>query len=122
MDHEAGRSRGTGFVCFWEKQNADACLAEAEKFNSSISTTELSFPSKNSKRELGYKSILTADPSDSLVAKFTLHGRVLSVTRAVEREEAKKIKDNNRIKKRQEDKRNMYLMREGGLYYKYNKY
>ena len=122
MDHETGRSRGTGFVCFWEKQHADACLTEAENSNSSISTTELSFLSKKSKRELGYKSILTADPSDSLVAKFTLHGRVLSVTRAVEREEAKKIKDNNRIKKRQEDKRNMYLMREGGLYYKYNKY
>ncbi|CAG8572202.1 6192_t:CDS:2 [Paraglomus brasilianum] len=116
MDHETGRSRGTGFVCFWEKQHADACLTEAENSNSSISTTELSFLSKKSKRELGYKSILTADPSDSLVAKFTLHGRVLSVTRAVEREEAKKFMDNNRIKKRQEDKRNLYLMREGVIF------
>ncbi|CAG8465746.1 2741_t:CDS:2 [Paraglomus occultum] len=116
MDHETGRSRGTGFVCFWEKQHADACLAEAEKFNSSISTTELSFLSKKSKRELGYKSILTADPSDSLATKFTLHGRVLSVTRAVEREEAKKIMDKNRIKKRQGDKRNLYLMREGVIF------
>jgi RNA recognition motif-containing protein len=30
MDHETGRSRGTGFVCFWEKEDADEAIEEAE--------------------------------------------------------------------------------------------
>jgi hypothetical protein len=30
-DHESGRSRGTGFACFWKVEDADAALAEADR-------------------------------------------------------------------------------------------
>ena len=26
MDHELGRSRGTGFACFWNKEDADKAV------------------------------------------------------------------------------------------------
>ena len=30
MDHETGRSRGTGFACFWNKEDADKVLEQSE--------------------------------------------------------------------------------------------
>lgn len=29
-DHETGRSRGTGFVCFWNKEHADKVIEQSE--------------------------------------------------------------------------------------------
>lgn len=31
MDKATGRSRGSGFVCFWKTESADQAIAEAEK-------------------------------------------------------------------------------------------
>ena len=44
-----------------------------------------------------------------------IHGRTLDVTRAVTRDEAEKLKDEGIKKREKEDKRNIYLMREGGV-------
>lgn len=44
-----------------------------------------------------------------------IHGRTLDVTRAVTRDEAVKLKDEGIKKREKEDKRNIYLMREGGV-------
>ncbi|GBB93981.1 hypothetical protein RclHR1_02270005 [Rhizophagus clarus] len=116
MDHQTGRSRGTGFVCFKQKEHAEACLAEASKSNQET-INELEANSRKKKRkELIFKSVLTADPSDSLASKFTLHGRVLSIVKAVNRDEADKLKEMNQQKKRKEDKRNIYLMQEGVVF------
>ena len=30
MEHETGRSRGTGFVCFWNKEHADRAIEQSE--------------------------------------------------------------------------------------------
>jgi nucleolar protein 4 len=57
------------------------------------------------------KSVLTPELSSKAAEKFTLDGRVLSVVRAVDREEAAKLKDAG--KKKREDKRNLYLLNEG---------
>ncbi|CAB4420823.1 unnamed protein product [Rhizophagus irregularis] len=57
-----------------------------------------------------------ADPSDSLANKFTLHGRVLSIVKAVDRNEADKLTKMNQQRKRKEDKRNVYLMQEGVIF------
>lgn len=30
MDHDLGRSRGTGFVCFWNKEDADKVIEQSD--------------------------------------------------------------------------------------------
>ncbi|RIA89613.1 hypothetical protein C1645_771894 [Glomus cerebriforme] len=116
IDHQTGRSRGTGFVCFKQKEHAEACLNEANKVNQET-FNELELNNKKKKqKELIFKSILTADPSDSLANKFTLHGRVLSIVKAVDKNEAHKLMEMNQQRKRKEDKRNIYLMQEGMIF------
>jgi nucleolar protein 4 len=60
-------------------------------------------------------SLLTADPAGETASKLSLHGRVLGVSRAVSRDEADKLRE-ERDKKGsgKGDRRNLYLMREGG--------
>lgn len=66
------------------------------------------------KRGLEYESILTPDAASGLAAKFTLHGRVLEVLRAVDKNEAQKIKENKKkMENVKKDKRNVYLLYEG---------
>ena len=60
-------------------------------------------------------SLLTPDPSSSLARALVIHGRTLDVTRAVARDEAARMKDEGIKKREREDKRNIYLMREGGV-------
>ncbi|CAI2165429.1 778_t:CDS:2 [Funneliformis geosporum] len=72
MDHQTGRSRGTGFVCFKQREHAEI--------------------------------------------KFTLRGRVLSIVKAVDRNEAHNLMEMNQQKRRKEDKRNIYLLQEGVIF------
>ncbi|CAG8496231.1 9792_t:CDS:2, partial [Ambispora leptoticha] len=120
MDNDTGRSRGTGFVCFKELKDANHCLEEAEKLQMNLKneTTECTTVTEKNKRrnELQFRSILMPDTFDRQAEKFTLHGRVLSVVRAVEREQAKKLKEQNQDRKRREDRRNIYLMKEGVIF------
>ncbi|CAG8775467.1 12770_t:CDS:2, partial [Gigaspora rosea] len=53
-----------------------------------------------------YKSVLTADSSNSQAHKFTLHGRVLSIVKAIDRDEAHRLMEENKNKKQKEDQRN----------------
>ena len=59
-------------------------------------------------------SILTPDPSAASAQSLVLHGRTLDVVRAVTRDEAGKLKEANEKAREKADKRNMYLLREGG--------
>ena len=68
------------------------------------------------KNPFSMPSILTPDPSSSLARSLVLHGRTLDVTRAVTRDEAGKLKEQGERKREKADKRNMYLMREGGAF------
>ncbi len=60
------------------------------------------------------ESILTPDPSAISAQSLVLHGRTLDVVRAVPREEAGKLKEEREKAREKEDKRNMFLLREGG--------
>jgi len=59
-------------------------------------------------------SILTPDPSSSLAQSLVLHGRTLDVVRAVTRDQASKLKEEGERARQKADKRNMYLLKEGG--------
>jgi nucleolar protein 4 len=50
-----------------------------------------------------------------------LHGRTLDVVRAVTRDVAGKLKEEGERMREKADKRNMYLLREGGVYIRLHK-
>ncbi|KAG1091958.1 hypothetical protein G6F42_019311 [Rhizopus arrhizus] len=118
-------SRGTGFVCMRKKEDvetileaADAlrALSQKDEANDKEAMNQLLSKREKKKKGLLYKSIITPESGSGEGAKFTLHGRVLDVTLAVDRTQAKQIKDDNLSQKRKEDKRNLYLMREGVVF------
>ena len=67
MDPVTNRSRGTGFICFWKRESADALLRDAE-----IVHQETSAPDAHAKSNpFKVPSVITADPSAPLVARFS---------------------------------------------------
>ncbi|KAJ7702426.1 hypothetical protein B0H17DRAFT_1176243 [Mycena rosella] len=108
MDASTGRSRGTGFACFWNKEDADKVVEQSELLR--METTGSDAPKKN---PFILPSILTPDPSSTLARSLVLHGRTLDVVRAVTRDVAGKLKEDGERKREKADKRNMYLLREG---------
>lgn len=108
-----------------KKEDAAKCLEEAEALrnlsqkdenNDSEAMNQLLSKREKKKKGLMFKSIITPESTSGDGSKFTLNGRVLDVTLAVDREQAKQIKDNNESQKKKEDKRNLYLMREGVVF------
>ncbi|KAJ7090185.1 hypothetical protein B0H15DRAFT_938853 [Mycena belliarum] len=108
VDSSTGRSRGTGFACFWNKDDADKVVDQSELLR--METTGSEAPKKN---PFILPSILTPDPSSTLARSLVLHGRTLDVVRAVTRDVAGKLKEDGEKKREKADKRNMYLLREG---------
>ncbi|KAJ7470400.1 hypothetical protein FB451DRAFT_1253606 [Mycena latifolia] len=108
MDFSTGRSRGTGFACFWNKEDADKVVQQSELLR--METTGSEAPKKN---PFTLPSILTPDPSSTLARSLVLQGRTLDVVRAVTRDVAGKLKEDGERKREKADKRNMYLLREG---------
>ncbi|CAK5264728.1 unnamed protein product, partial [Mycena citricolor] len=109
VDPETGRSRGTGFACFWNKADADKVVEQSDMLRAE--TTGSSTLAK--KNPFSMPSILTADPSSSLAQSLVLQGRTLDVVRAVTRDVAGKLKEDGERQRQKADKRNMYLLREG---------
>ncbi|KAF9527257.1 hypothetical protein CPB83DRAFT_856641 [Crepidotus variabilis] len=111
LDPATGRSRGTGFACFWNKDDADRAVQQSELLR--LETTGRPSATAAKKNPFSLPSILTPDPSSSLAQSLVLHGRTLDVVTAVTRDVAGKLKDFNERARQKEDKRNMYLLREG---------
>lgn len=65
------------------------------------------------KNPFSLPSILTPDPSSSLARSLVLHGRTLDVVRAVTRETATQLRVEGEKQREKQDKRNLYLLREG---------
>ncbi|BEI86295.1 hypothetical protein CcaverHIS002_0605820 [Cutaneotrichosporon cavernicola] len=116
IDHATGRTRGTGFVCFWNKEHADAAIAEADRVAFETGTAAPGKAGGERKNPFALPSVLTADPSSSLASRLVLHGRTLNVSRAVTRETAGHLAEDNQRAREKGDKRNTYLMREGVVF------
>ncbi|KAJ8503092.1 hypothetical protein ONZ45_g11162 [Pleurotus djamor] len=110
IDHETGRSRGTGFACFWNKEDADKVIHQSELLRLETMGSGNPTPKSN---PFVMPSILTPDPSSSLAQSLVLHGRTLDVVRAVTRDVAHKLKEDGEKQREKADKRNLYLLREG---------
>jgi nucleolar protein 4 len=112
MDPGTERSKGTGFVCFYQKTDANACLRGAPKRTLPAQAEK----TKDGKAPPAPTSILQneeADPS----GQYTLDGRVLQVTRALDKSEANRLNEEGAAlrRKRNEDKRRLYLLSEGTI-------
>lgn len=110
MDRDTERPRGTGFVCFYKKEDADTCIREAPK-----AAKPQEDKSKKSKgKNITGPSILENEFSDPS-GKYTMDGRVLQITRAVDKNEADRLATEGveSRNKRDRDKRRLYLLGEG---------
>ncbi|PWN30554.1 hypothetical protein BDZ90DRAFT_17291 [Jaminaea rosea] len=115
------RSKGTGFVCFWNRDDAVEALRRAreveEEAGTNRTTTGGAPTGANATAVQNpfsmTTSVLTADPSAPLTASFNLRGRILNVIPAVEREKADMLTAAGAKARQKQDKRNTYLMREG---------
>ncbi|KAG8221477.1 hypothetical protein J3R82DRAFT_1690 [Butyriboletus roseoflavus] len=109
VDPESDRPRGTGFACFWNKEDADKAIKQSETLRAETMGTQTQ-PLKN---PFSLPSLLTPDPSAGIAKNLVLHGRTLDVVRAVTREQATKLKEDGEKSREKADKRNLYLLREG---------
>jgi nucleolar protein 4 len=66
------------------------------------------------KNPFALPSVLQIDPSASSAQGLVMHGRTLEVVRALTREDAAMRKEDGEKSRQKADKRNTYLMREGG--------
>ena len=112
MDAVTDRSKGTGFVCFFEKSDADTCLRGAPRPTMSSGAVD----SKDAKPLQTSNSILQNEEADAS-GQYTMDGRVLQISRAVEKAEANRLTQEGvaHRHKRSEDKRRLYLLSEGTI-------
>lgn len=112
MEYTTGRSKGTGFVCFYDREDADKCVRSAPLPPAAAAHEK----GKDGKPVQAPHSILQNDQADP-TGQYTLNGRVLQVTRAVEKSEANRLTEDGQTHryKRDNDKRKLYLLSEGTI-------
>lgn len=109
MDHATGRSKGTGFVAFYNPEDAYACLREVP-----IRTGANAQQAVN---KLGLGPSVLQNTENDPTGRYTLDGRVLQVSQAVDKSQANKFTEegNAHRDRRDKDKRRLYLLSEGTI-------
>ena len=109
LDPATERSRGTGFVSFFNPEHANLCLREAPRIQPPAGSS-----AKGTNASITKQSLLE-DPSNDSSGRYTLDGRVLQVSKAVDRKEATRLTyaGHNLRDERDKDKRRLYLLSEG---------
>ncbi len=111
MDRATGRPKGTGFVCFYNVEDSDACFRGAPRGQptgaNAIKKGDAAAP------KVG-RSLLQNEGADT-TGRYTVEGRVLQIAKAVEKETAVKLTEDGTAFRtdRDKDKRKLYLLSEG---------
>ncbi|KAL8832537.1 MAG: hypothetical protein Q9191_000219 [Dirinaria sp. TL-2023a] len=105
LDSATGRSRGSAFVAFYKSPDADICLRGSPRVSAS----------GNGNATSKTKPSILEDSQLDPGGRYTLEGRVLSVSRAVDRSEAHRLMMVGSLlrEERENDKRHLYLLSEG---------
>lgn len=113
-DHGTERPKGTGFVCFYNREDADTCLRDAPKVQ--LAPVQGSATTKGVSSSSTKQSLLE-DTSLDRSGRYIIEGRVLQLSRAVNRNEATRLTyANNDIRGvRDKDRRRLYLLSEGTI-------
>ena len=111
LDPVTQRSKGTGFVCFFKSEDAESCLRGAPR-----PPLAAGIPSKSAGASSTRYSLLE-DTSQDISGHYTIDGRVLQLSRAVDRNEATRLTyASSKLRNTQDkDKRRLYLLSEGTL-------
>jgi nucleolar protein 4 len=110
LDRTTERPKGTGFVCFFNVDDADKCFRGAPKQQ----LTGANAIKKGSSTSSIKRSILEDVRTDTS-GRYTIDGRVLQVARAVDKSQAQALIDEGtKIRDvRDRDKRRLFLLSEG---------
>ena len=111
VDGSTGRSRGTGFVCFRTKADAKSCLMDAPR------AQPTAIASKDKRGFEKASQTVLEDESLDASGRYTLDGRVLQVSQAVDKSEAVRLTEEGAARRnaRDKDKRRLYLLSEGTI-------
>ncbi|OJD35529.1 ribosome biogenesis [Diplodia corticola] len=109
MDRVTEKPKGTGFVCFFKDDDALACLKNAPRQQNPQNLKDRSAP-------IAAHSVLQNTDADP-TGQYTMDGRVLNITKAVDRNEAEKLTAEGVAHryKRDNDKRRLFLLSEGTI-------
>ena len=112
LDQATERPKGTGFVCYYNKEDADFCLRESPRVQ--LAPAHANAMNKGAKYPLTKQSLLE-DASLDRSGRYTIEGRVLQLSRAVDRNEATRLTfAGSSIRNGQDkDRRRLYLLSEG---------
>ncbi|MCJ1338194.1 RNA recognition motif-containing protein [Bachmanniomyces sp. S44760] len=115
LDQSTERPKGTAFVCFYNQDDADTCLREAPR--SQAGPVKAKESMKGDKSMLAAKHSLLEDVDADQSGHYTFDGRVVQVSRAVDRHEALRLThEGSSIRdQRDKDKRRLYLLSEGTI-------
>ncbi|PHH92550.1 hypothetical protein CDD83_6829 [Cordyceps sp. RAO-2017] len=100
VDKATDKPAGTGFVCFLKESDAKACIKGAPRPKPSPA---------------GAKQSLLVDENADPSGKYTLEGRLLQVVQAVNKDEASSLAEKSLSKRREKDKRRLFLLSEGAI-------
>ncbi|KAI9790505.1 MAG: RNA recognition motif-containing protein [Peltula sp. TS41687] len=114
LDPITERPKGSAFVCFYRPSDAETCLREAPRHQEINPSAANSRKKPDPAMSLVKHSVLQNEMADP-TGRYTLEGRVLQISRAVEKAEAARLTEVGTAfrDRRDQDKRRLYLLSEG---------
>lgn len=112
IDHETDRPKGTGFVRFYKEEDMVDCL----KGVPSTRLQRVTADRRDGTQISIAHSVLENEDADP-TGRYTMDGRVLQISRAVDKTEATRLTAEGQASRfnRDKDKRRLYLLSEGTL-------
>ncbi|KAJ4368347.1 RNA recognition motif-containing protein [Neocucurbitaria cava] len=112
VDRETERPKGTGFVSFFAEEDMINCLKGVPR----VKLQKRNLDKKDGSTITVTHSVLEDDDADP-TGRYTIDGRILQITRAVDKNEATRLTAEGAATRfnRDKDKRRLYLLSEGTI-------